>query len=99
MTIPAQAFSAGGRPDDAPPVDSDRQEVERALRGSSHNGLRTVRCQYVDGRVTLNGEVASYYLKQVAQTIVGRLANVSSVDNQLLVAGLVPPASRSATED
>ena len=99
MTIPAQAFSADGRPSDTPPVDANRQEVERVLRGSSHCGLRTVRCQYVDGRVTLNGEVASYYLKQVAQTIVGRLANVSSVDNQLLVAGLVPRSSRIDTED
>lgn len=88
MTIPAEASSAGGRRNDTPSVDTASREVERALRSSSHCGLRTVRCKYAEGRVTLIGEVASYYLKQIAQTIVGRLECVSFIDNQLRVVGL-----------
>ena len=87
MTTHADAPSIGGRRSDPKAVDSASREVERALHSSSHCGLRTVRCTYIDGRVTLNGEVASFYLKQIAQTIVGRLANVLSVDNQLRVCG------------
>ena len=87
MTPHAGTSSTGGRRSDSPAVDSVSREVERALHSSSHCGLRSVRCTYVDGRVTLKGEVASYYLKQVAQTIVGRLANVLNVDNQLRVTG------------
>jgi osmotically-inducible protein OsmY len=41
----------------------------------------------VNGCVTLTGEVASYYLKQVAQTIVGRLPQVEQVNNELRVVG------------
>ncbi len=87
MTSHADAVSPGTRHTDVPPVDSVSDEAVRALHGSSHCGLRYVQCTYADGCVTLSGEVASYYLKQVAQTIVGKQANVSNVDNQLRVVG------------
>ncbi len=35
--------------------------------------------------MTLSGDVVSYYLKQIAQTIVGRLPQVQRVHNQLRV--------------
>lgn len=87
MTTHTEESSAGGRRSDPPPVESVSKEVQRALRCSSHCGLHSLRCNCVKGHVTLSGEVASYYLKQIAQTIVGRLASVSSVDNQLRVVG------------
>jgi osmotically-inducible protein OsmY len=77
--------TASGRLADPPPADQACQEVERALRGSSHSGLRQVRCRYVDGCVVLSGSVASYYLKQIAQTIVSRFGHVKAIDNQLHV--------------
>ncbi len=82
-----KASLATQRHAEVPPVDSMSLEVERALHGSSHCGLRAVRCHYADGRVTLSGEVVSYYLKQVAQTIVGRMPQVQRVYNQLRVVG------------
>ena len=87
MTTPTEASSATRRYNEVPPIDSMSLEVERALHGSSHCGLRGVRCQFVDGSVTLSGVVVSYYLKQIAQTIVGRLPHVRRVHNQLRVVG------------
>lgn len=86
MTTPAEASSADSRRGDALSIDSLHLEVERALRGSSHCGLRKVRCKCANGTVTLSGEVASFYLKAIAQTIVGRITRVSNIDNQLHVA-------------
>ncbi len=85
MTTPAKVSSANGRRDAAPEVDSASLEVERALRSSSHCGLRKVQCKFSDGNATLSGEVMSYYLKQIAQTVVGRLPQVTHVNNQLRV--------------
>ncbi len=87
MTTPTKASSATPRHSEVLPIDSMSLEVERALHGSSHCGLRRVRCQFVDGSVTLSGVVVSYYLKQIAQTIVGRLPQVRRVYNQLRVVG------------
>ena len=88
MTAHTKPSAASGGRDTSPPVESESLEVERALRGSSHCGLRRVRCSIVDGSVTLSGEVASFYLKQIAQTIVGRLPQVRQVKNELHVVGI-----------
>jgi osmotically-inducible protein OsmY len=85
---PTKASSVTQRRIEAPPIDSMSLEVERALHGSSHCGLRGVRCRFADGSVTLSGDVVSYYLKQIAQTIVGSLPQVQRVYNQLRVVGL-----------
>jgi osmotically-inducible protein OsmY len=87
--------SVSARRGGASPAESVGLEVERALRNSSHSGLRHVRCKYVDGNVTLTGEVPSFYLKQVAQTIVRQFSQVRRVSNELAVtrsqAALRPP--------
>ncbi len=87
MTTPAKPTLVAQLQSSKAPVDTLGREVERALHGSSHCGLRAVRCHFTDGSVTLSGEVASYYLKQIAQTIVGRLPYVQRVHNQLCVVG------------
>lgn len=61
------------------------REVELILRTSSHCELRQVTCRFTGGTATLTGRVSSYYLKQVAQTIVCQLLQVQRVDNQLRV--------------
>ena len=97
MTIQMQPTSARGERDGPARVESrvpvDRresvsEEVERVLRGSSHCGLRKIRCRFADGVATLSGEVSSYYLKQVAQTIVGQMPQVVQVRNELRVVGI-----------
>ena len=86
----------------APEVKNDRQEApsaaarsreeavaaaaEAQLRHSAYIGLRDVRCRYHRGRLTLQGRVSRYYLKQVAQSLVGRLTEVVDIDNRLDVA-------------
>ena len=85
MTAHTEPSSASGRCDGPPPIESMSVQVGRALHGSSHIGLRNIRCDFADGIVTLTGVVVSYYLKQVAQTIVGRLPDVRQVHNELCV--------------
>lgn len=61
------------------------REVELILRASSHCELRQVTCRFQNGTATLTGQVSSYYLKQIAQTIVHQLPQVTRIDNQLCV--------------
>jgi osmotically-inducible protein OsmY len=84
--MPTHAKSSAGEGQvSASEEDTLSRDVQQALRCSSHVGLRAVRCTSAGGHVTLTGDVASYYLKQIAQTIVGRVKNVESVNNQLVV--------------
>lgn len=54
------------------------------LRASPHATLRQVNCCVIEGRAVLTGTVPSFYLKQLAQSLVMRqLGNESRVDNQL----------------
>ena len=69
--------------------------VEKQLRESAYLDLRFVSCQFCDGVVTLSGRVPSYYLKQVAQTVVGKLDQVDQVVNNLDVSGDSSPSPRS----
>ncbi|MCU0960067.1 MAG: BON domain-containing protein [Pirellulaceae bacterium] len=85
MTMHARPTSADGSHDRPPLLESTSVEIERALHSSSHVGLRSVRCQFADGVVTLSGQVASFYLKQVAQAIVGRQPTVKQIRNELRV--------------
>jgi osmotically-inducible protein OsmY len=65
--------------------------AERCLRSNPYLALKNVSCDCRDGVLVLRGCLPSYYLKQVAQEIVGRLAGVEAIDNQIQV---VTPASR-----
>lgn len=85
MTMHARPSSTTENRDHPPHRESTCVEVERVLNSSSHIGLRRVRCRCTDGVVTLSGQVASYYLKQVAQAIVGRLPAVRQIHNELSV--------------
>ncbi len=53
--------------------------------------LKNVTCEYADGVLTLGGYLPSYYLKQVAQTIVANLDGVEQLVNAIEV---VPTACR-----
>jgi hypothetical protein len=61
-----------GLSDSGPPHGTD-QAVAAAvgrLRQSAYPALRKLACDYAEGEVILRGQVPSYYLKQVAQSLV-----------------------------
>ena len=59
--------------------------VDRALQGSCYSAIRSVCYGLADGRLILEGTVPSYFMKQVAQTIVQQVADDQSIDNQIVV--------------
>ena len=62
------------------------RQARQALQGSSYLPLRRVACDFSDGQLQLRGKVESFYLKQLAQSIVGMaLAREVQLDNQLRV--------------
>lgn len=59
------------------------RRAERMLRQCGYRPLSEVRCSFQDGVLSLHGSVPTYYMKQVAQTVVGKLEEVRRIDNQL----------------
>jgi hypothetical protein len=59
--------------------------AENRLRQSPYSELHYVFCNFHDGILTLRGRVSSYYLKQLAQVLVGGQADIVELDNQLEV--------------
>ena len=64
-----------------------RASVEGRLQRSSYGALRRIRCDFQgdSGILHLRGSLPSYYLKQVAQELVGDVEGVRLVDNQIRV--------------
>jgi CheY-like chemotaxis protein len=63
------------------------EQAQAALFGSGYASLSHVQCRYRDGVLVLTGCVASYYLKQIAQSVVARRLNgTAKIDNCLEVA-------------
>ena len=54
---------------------------EAVLRSSSYLSLRRLSCEYHEGVLTIRGRVATFYLKQVAQSLLGRLEGVEEINN------------------
>ncbi len=65
--------------------DSPSCPVTDALRSSRYTGLTRVQCEFRAGQATLQGEVSSFYLKQLAQEIAKRVQGVEVVQNRLTV--------------
>lgn len=63
------------------------ENAEICLRQSTYYELRGIQCTSRDGTLILSGGVSSFYLKQIAQTLVSKLAGVLHVDNQIVVSG------------
>jgi len=73
-----------------PPIDVSNPDpivlrVENALQTSGYLDLMGLRCECEQGVITLVGHVGSYFLKQMAQTVVGRVQGVTRINNQLRV--------------
>lgn len=58
-------------------------EVQRKLRDSGYPSLGKLTCRVVEGQIILKGQVPSFYLKQVAQTL------AASIDEHQIVKNLI----------
>jgi len=65
------------------------------LRSSGYHLLRTLQCQVSNGVVTIRGTVPSFFLKQMAQEEVLKLAHVREVKNLVEVSTSEPTALES----
>ncbi len=61
-------------------------KVVAAMRRAAYPQIQRVECEYRDGSLLLRGRVASFYLKQMAQSIAGQAISAAiPIDNQLVV--------------
>ena len=70
-------------------------EALSRLRTSGYRQLGGVSCEFHEGVLTLRGRASTFYLKQVAQTLVRNLDGVGEINNRLDVA----PAPDDNMED
>ncbi len=56
------------------------------LRKSDYHELHLISCTFYEGVLTLRGRVSTFYLKQVAQTMIASLEGVERINNRLEVA-------------
>ncbi len=68
------------------------ESARSRLQGSSYFALRDVGCEYWDGVLTLQGRLPTYYLKQIAQTMVAEVEGVTAVVNRIEVTAPMPRA-------
>lgn len=69
--------------------------AQSRVRKSGYPELHFISCEFHEGILTLRGHVSSFYLKQIAQTLIRGLDGVGEINNRLEVA-----ARRSgSTED
>jgi osmotically-inducible protein OsmY len=66
-------------------TDSVSNRVRRALQQCGYHDLCGLHCEDDDGVLVLRGQVGSYYLKQIAQTVAARVPGIERIDNQLNV--------------
>lgn len=59
--------------------------AENCLRHNSYLALKNVRCDYHEGVLTLRGCLPTYYLKQMAQSVVARIEGVQRIVNEIEV--------------
>jgi hypothetical protein len=62
-----------------------RGEAQRLLQESPYRELWEVGCDFRDGELTLQGRVPSFFLKQIAQSIVFVIEPVETINNRLEV--------------
>lgn len=71
----------------APPNSEDHSaSLQRRLRTEGDMSLRHVECEFHDGLVVLRGRVPTYYVKQLAQSILLIDPAVEAIENLIEVA-------------
>ena len=59
--------------------------AEARLQASSYSELRSLRCDFHEGVLTLRGRVSSFYATQLAQSLAARVPRVEEVVNRIEV--------------
>ena len=72
--------------------------VESRQRQLPYHGVRCIRCDFHEGVLMLRGCAASYYLKQITQTLVRGMEGGDMISNRVEVVGL-PGQSRAEGGD
>jgi hypothetical protein len=72
--------------------DLRRNAVFGLLRDSGHDALRNLQCEVFGDVVVVSGLAPSYFLKQMAQTVILKLGWVKGLSNQIEVS----PESRQS---
>lgn len=76
------------------PLQADACLASRAngeLRRSAYSGLRSLQARVQEGVVRIQGSVPTYFLKQMAQTLLQQVCGPeASIDNRVTVAGRKP---------
>ena len=60
-------------------------EVDRVLQRADYSALRGVAFAVTDGCVVLEGTLPSYFLKQIAQSMVAEVAKSHPIENRIEV--------------
>ncbi len=68
-----------------PPANLISESAAARLRQGPYLELRQAAISWQKGILALRGHVSSYYLRQIAQTLVQGLDGVEAIDNQLEV--------------
>lgn len=61
------------------------ETAQQRLRECSYSSLRGVNCRYHEGVLVLTGVVPTFYMKQMAQTLMRNLDQVELIDNRIVV--------------
>lgn len=59
--------------------------VIEAIRGLGYLQLACIDCHVADGTAYLRGEISSFHLKQIAQSVASSIQGVHQVKNQIQV--------------
>jgi len=63
-------------------TESPAETAERILRASSYRPLRQLKCKFSLGVLTVTGPLPSFYLKQLAQSLLANLEGVERLENR-----------------
>jgi osmotically-inducible protein OsmY len=66
-------------------IGTAEERIRCVLRQSSYGEIRNVSCTFHKGVAILHGRVGSFYIKQVAQTILAKVDDVKEIVNRLQV--------------
>ncbi len=61
------------------------EQLRQVLQSSTHREIRNAHCEIQGDTVVLQGQVSSFYLKQVAQALVASIERVQLIRNELTV--------------
>ncbi|MCA9119417.1 MAG: hypothetical protein H6822_05740 [Planctomycetaceae bacterium] len=65
---------------------SPADTASRILRNSSYQQIRSLKCSYLDGVLTIEGQLPNFHLNQLALTAVQDIDGVERIENRVVVA-------------